>query len=237
MRKIVVINGSGGSGKDTFVNYCKEFVHVTHTSYVNYIRNEIAPRLGYKGGKTEKDRKFLSDLQDISSDYNDFPYEVIDDEIQDFWDSFFHDSDDYVLFIDVREPKVIQRMVDDYGAKTLLVTRSDAPEITSNHADAEVNNYNYDYKVVNDGTLENLRHAAEVFCKEKLFKPKSKCDTECIDCNYNVTSGKNVACGKTDILSTIDTALKGYNPKNMVPVSYELLEQISYELKKRRMEE
>ena len=236
MRKIVVINGSGHWGKDSFVEYCSSFLPETrHTSYVDYIRYEVAPLLGYEGGKTEKDRKFLSDILDISAEYNDLPYSIIDKEIQKFFNETLRD--DAVLFIDIRQPSVIQRVVNDYGAKTLLVTRSDVPKITSNHADAEVENYNYDWVIANDGTLENLRHAAEIFCKEKLFKSKLKCDTECIDCNYNVTSGRNVACGKSDILSTIDTVLKGYNPKNMVPISYDMLKEIADELKKRRMEE
>ena len=68
------------------------------------------------------------------------------------------------IFCDIREPHEIQRMKDDFNAITLLVRRDAAVSApTSNHADANVLNYNYDYVVNNNGTYEELRIEASKF--------------------------------------------------------------------------
>lgn len=69
-----------------------------------------------------------------------------------------------VIFVMCREPKEIHKFVDRLGAKTLCIRRAEAENAEmSNHADKEVLNYNYDYYIDNNGTLEELEQKAKDF--------------------------------------------------------------------------
>ena len=64
MIEIIIINGTGGVGKDTFVELCKEYalklpymVNIYNYSTITPIK-QIAYGIGWAGTKTEKDRKF-----------------------------------------------------------------------------------------------------------------------------------------------------------------------------------
>ena len=65
-KNIIVINGTGGSGKDTFVEYVSKYAKVYNFSSVDKVK-EIAKLIGWTGTKTDKDRKFLSDLKKNNS--------------------------------------------------------------------------------------------------------------------------------------------------------------------------
>jgi hypothetical protein len=81
------------------------------------------------------------------------------------------DSDDVLCFIHCREPWEIQKFVDRLGAKTLLIRRPEVENKSqSNHADAEVFNYQYDYTIDNDGTLWDLEKKAANFVLELGYK-------------------------------------------------------------------
>lgn len=155
-KKIIVINGTGGSGKDTFVSFCMNYCKVYNFSSIDKIK-EIASTMGWTGGKTEKDRKFLADLKTLATEYNDLPFNTVKEAI----DKFYND-DSEIMFIHIREPKEIQKVVDCYDALTLLIKRKDYATIKSNDADANVENYNYDFIFEND-TLEKLEETAKDF--------------------------------------------------------------------------
>ena len=72
----IIINGCGGVGKDTFVDYCRIFANITNISSVDKIK-EAAKILGWNGGKAEEDRKFLSDLKLLSTGYNNFHMNIL----------------------------------------------------------------------------------------------------------------------------------------------------------------
>ena len=73
-----------------------------------------------------------------------------------------------IMFIHTREPDEIERFVKEFGCITLLIRNPNINVITSNHADAEVENYNYDYIIDNNGTLDDLDNKAKEFIKEML---------------------------------------------------------------------
>jgi len=113
---------------------------------------KIAITMGWQGGKTEKDRKFLSDLKDLSTEYNDMPFKTMVATI-----NLFKSHTEYeVLFLHIREIPEVKRMIEYCGAKTLLVKSNRVAPIDSNWADANVNQYEYDYTVYNNGSLEDL---------------------------------------------------------------------------------
>jgi hypothetical protein len=169
------------SGKDTF---CSKVIDITTPNYgiilstVDLVK-EIAKDLGWNGEKTPKDRKFLSDLKDILTEWDDIPIKDTERRINDFlYHIRYHglDEKEAAIFIMCREPKEIDKMCKRLGAKSLIVRRTDAENSKkSNHADEEVLEYQYDIEIDNNGTLLDLTYKALEFVeKEELFFPHWK---------------------------------------------------------------
>ena len=175
---IIVVNGAPRAGKDTFCEMVQKIMEERIGPYscriistVDLVK-EVAKFCGWNGQKTPKDRKFLSDLKDILTQWDDVPYKDIIDSYEgckEIWKQFGYNEEKCLYFIMCREPKEIQKIVDRLGAKTLLVRREAVEETAqSNHADKEVLNYNYDITILNNGTLDELKDVAITFCDSFL---------------------------------------------------------------------
>lgn len=165
MKKIFIVNGGAGMGKDTFIDLVSEFIPVVNFSSVEKVKR-IAMQVGWDGiSKTERDRKFLSDLKLLTSEYCDMPFQSMKQQVE----LFNKNKMSNVLFLHIREPEEIQRAVKEFNAETILVTRDSIKQITSNTSDANVFNYKYDYEIRNNGTIESLRKVAEHFVKENIL--------------------------------------------------------------------
>lgn len=162
MKKIYILNGVGTSGKGTFVEFVGKYIP-THKYSIVDLPKEAAKVLGWSGGKDEKDRRFLSDIMDLSTEYNDSPFRDVLSVVTDFKNNLIEDE---VLFVDMRDPKDIARAVETFGAETILIRNPNVEKIESNHADRDVENYDYDYIIENDGTLEQLEKVAKYFVRE-----------------------------------------------------------------------
>ena len=166
--KVLAINGAPGSGKTTFENMLKERMgaYYCSRSTIDFVK-EIAIKCGWDGTKTLENRKFLSDLKDLLTNYNDGPMRDIRRCLENFEDDLrLHhvENQPHIFVSDVREPTGLQRFKDEYGAITILIRRAAAEEVeTSNHADAEVLNFDYDYIINNNGTLDTLQKIAYDF--------------------------------------------------------------------------
>ena len=68
-----------------------------------------------------------------------------------------------VVFIHVREPKEIERLKIALNANTLLIKNDNIMSEFGNHADDMVENYEYDYVITNNGTLQDLEKSAKIF--------------------------------------------------------------------------
>ena len=158
MKKIIIINGSGGGGKDSFVFFCQKYTNCKNISTVDKVK-EAYELLGWDGEKTEEHRLNLSNMKDMSTKMFDHPYKYISKMIN----LFIENQYDEILFIHSREPDEITRFVKDFGCITLLVKNPNVKKIESNHADAEVENYDYNYTILNDGTLQDLEITAKNF--------------------------------------------------------------------------
>lgn len=156
MKVVIIINGTGGSGKDTFVSFCSKHSRVMNFSSIDKVK-EVASLIGWDGGKTEKDRKFLSDLKQLTTKYNDMAFNSIKNAYEKFMN-----SDDEIMFIHIREPEEIERTVKFFKAKSLLIKKVGLDNIESNYSDANVDNYDYDY-IIENTTLENFEKEAEIF--------------------------------------------------------------------------
>lgn len=154
MKRIFITNGVGGCGKDTFAELLNEIVPVYKYSSINKVK-EIAKQCGWEGGKSERDRKFLSDLKLLTTEYSDMAFKDISQYIKTFLDAYETRRD--IMLIDIREPEEIERAKKEFNAETILIENPRVEDITSNMADANVRNYTYDYVIFNDGTLDDFR--------------------------------------------------------------------------------
>ena len=152
MKRIVIINGQGGVGKDTFIELLTDTkLKIINVSSVDGIK-ELARKVGWNGTKEERDRKFLSDLKILTSNYCGFSEYYLINKAKEFLKS---DSD--LMFAHIREPLRIREFLNKFPeAKTLLIKRNDISSY-GNMADDGVFDFEYDYIIQNSGTIETLK--------------------------------------------------------------------------------
>lgn len=161
MKKVFITNGSGGNGKDTFAEFLSEYISVFKYSSIDIVK-EMYESIGIdRNSKDEKKRKLYSDTKDMLTEYDDIPFKDVKSVVTDFKNNYIEAD---ILLIDIREPKEIARATETFGAETILIRNPNVKKIESNHADANVENYEYDYIIENDGTLEQLSKVAKLFC-------------------------------------------------------------------------
>ena len=139
-QKIIIINGSGGVGKDTFVEFCSEFTGVKNISSVDKVKEAAKILVNWNGEKDDKSRKLLVDLKQLSIDYNDFPMQYIKKEAEEFWAN----QEQKLMFVHIREISEIEKVKKMLNAKTLLITSTRIEKILTNVSDANVEKYAYD---------------------------------------------------------------------------------------------
>lgn len=177
MRKIIIINGTGGSGKDSFVKACQNIdPTIQNISSVNYVK-QVAYELGWDGVKDTKGRQFLSDLKMALSAYNDAPFIMTIKDIEDY-------DKNATVFVHIRESDDISKYKAYFEhngdiVTTVVINNSRVKPITSNLADADVYNSSYDWIIDNEGTLDDLAQSAEFFLKnfnKSITKRRNRID-------------------------------------------------------------
>ena len=157
-KQIYITNGMARCGKDTFAKFLNDIVPTLKYSSIDKVK-DIAKLCGWDGGKTEKDRQFLSDLKLLTTEYSNMAFESIKSKVNEF----LEDSQHVIMLIDIREPSEIEKAKTAFGAKTILIENKNVKTISSNMADANVFNYTYDYTVKNNGTLDDFRENVKEF--------------------------------------------------------------------------
>ena len=159
--KIVIINGQGGAGKDTFINFCGKYTQrtVCNISSVAPIK-EVAKMLDWNGEKDKKGRKLLSDLKRVSKEYNNFPVKYMLYSIK----RSIKDYGNPLIFLHIREIDEITEIKEILSESIALIVIKDMDK-HGNNSDDDVYNYNYDHIVYNNWSLENLEHQACLFVK------------------------------------------------------------------------
>ena len=157
MVKVVIVNGMPESGKTTFQERCQS--KLRECGYITVIKSsvewvkEIAIHCGWDGIKNDKNRKFLSDLKRVLTDWDDAVLNNLVYKV----DSYHYTGGNWVIFIDIREPKEIEKAKKVFNALTTVVRR---PQVECNYynnsSDMEVFEYKYDYTIWNDSNLEAL---------------------------------------------------------------------------------
>lgn len=153
MSKVIVLNGSGGVGKDTFVSLLSYYYKgkIYNQSSIEEAKR-IATFCGWKGEKTDRDRKFLSDVKRALIEWREIPYR----QMLAFYED--HKEEDCIIIFHIREPDEIEKIVSNnfLDCITVLITNKHVEDITTNPSDAGVYNYNYDYILDNSGTLSDF---------------------------------------------------------------------------------
>lgn len=163
MKKVYVTNGCAENGKDTFAEFLNKYISVYKYSSIDLVKEMFEVVGVSKDNKTEKKRKLWSDGKDMLTKYDDIPFKDITSIVADFKNNKIEAK---ILLIDIREPEEIDRAVKTFGAETILVRNPNATKIESNHADRDVENYEYDYIIENNGTLEQLEEVAKFFVRD-----------------------------------------------------------------------
>ena len=151
-KMVFIVNGKPRAGKDTFAEILNRYMVVYKYSAVTKVK-EIAKQCGWTGAKEEKDRKFLHELKMLTSEYSDLAYRDVLDKIEKYRSGEILAD---VFIVDVREPEEIERLQKATDAITIYIENENVPAITSNEADANVANYEYDFTIFNNGTIEEF---------------------------------------------------------------------------------
>ncbi|MBP3436678.1 MAG: hypothetical protein J6K61_02080 [Clostridia bacterium] len=169
-KTVIVINGSGGVGKDTLCEFAARHYRTKNVSSITPIK-EIASLCGWRGEKNDKARKFLADLKSLTVAYNDFPTRWIVEEYKRFLE-----GDEELMFVHIREGAEISKFVKatEGKAKTLLIRGGKRFRRNKtgygNSADDDVEKYRYDYVFYNDHPLERTEAIFVSFLEKILNK-------------------------------------------------------------------
>ena len=165
MKKVYITNGGARSGKDSFAELLDKYIPVFKYSSIDLVK-EMFESIGInRYDKTEAKRKLWSDGKDMLTKYDDIPFKDMASIVADFNKN---DIDTDVLLIDIREPDEIARAAKAFGAETILIKNPNVNKIESNHADANVENYEYDYIIENNGTIKQLDKMAYLFAEQVI---------------------------------------------------------------------
>ena len=170
LKTVIVINGSGGVGKDPLCTIAARYFSVWNISSITPIK-ELAAMCGWQGEKTNKARKFLADLKQLTVAYNDYPLKWLMQK----YDAFLK-SDATVMFVHIREPEEIRKFVDATGGRavTLLIEGGDyflsrrGGRAYGNAADDGVASYAYDYYYKNEFSLQETEEIFPRFLRRIL---------------------------------------------------------------------
>lgn len=152
-KKVIVINGSGGAGKDTLCEMAGKHYKIMNVSSIDPIK-KIAKDNGWNGDKSEKSRKFLADLKALFVEFNDLPLKYLLEKYD-----VFKNGDEEIMFVHIREPKEIEKFKKEIGDNcyTLLIRgRAGARTEWNNHSDDAVENYDYDFCYENCKRLDEV---------------------------------------------------------------------------------
>ena len=162
-KPLIIVNGMARSGKDTFASLLDNYLCVYKYSSIDKIK-AIAKQCGWDGEKTEEARAFLSELKQLTTKYFDTSFKDVKAHYEDFLKNGYYDA----MLVDIREPEEIAKTKEQLGAITVFIENNRVSQIISNQSDANVQNYDYDYIIKNNGTLKEFEENIKKFFCETL---------------------------------------------------------------------
>lgn len=176
---VIIVNGQPGAGKDTFIDFANQQItqvdkniFVKSYSSIDIVRDNIE----YFGVditlKTQKDRDLMSNIGDLLEEHSGIRSNLCHQKIA----SCVQIPRPSVLFLHIREPKLIQKVIDAYKDVVYVdfirvqIKSDRALNITSNHSDANTDDMEYDFVVNNSGTKGQLYdQATDLLRYARLF--------------------------------------------------------------------
>lgn len=181
MKKIILISAKAQHGKDTFALLSKEYLEskgerVLVCHYADLLKYICANFFEWNGAKNDVGRKILQHVgTDVIRNRENRP---------DYWVDFiidilemFGDEWDYVLIPDTRFPNEIYKMsgsFDDVEKNTVHCVRivrdnfdsGLSKEQLSHPSECALDDFDFDYYVYNNSSLENLRQKVKFVVDE-----------------------------------------------------------------------
>lgn len=170
IKTIIVINGRGGVGKDTCVEAVATKYTVLNCSSITPIKQAADILRWNFNDKSDKARKFLSDLKMLSSEFNNYPFVYLLEMYK-----YFITSSSNVMFVHIREPEEIAKFKERVPeCKTLLIKSNRTERNYGNVADDGVDNYDYDFIYHNDKPLDEVKDDFLNFFEKQIVEDRSE---------------------------------------------------------------
>lgn len=174
--KVILISGRAEHGKDLTAQMIKHSLEIQDKKvlichYADLLKYICKTFFGWNG---EKDKHGRELLQKIGTD-------KVREVDANFWVGFiakiisiFHDEWDYVLIPDARFPNEIEVMKNVFDTKTVRVIRKKfesklTKEQMQHPSEIVLDNYKFDYMLLNDGTKHGLYNAVQQFLESEIF--------------------------------------------------------------------
>lgn len=138
---------------------------IKNTSTIDKVK-QIAVTMGWDREKDEKGRQFLADLKEAWTKYNNGANTAILNDAIDWIEYETLMPKEVIMFIHVREPESLKWFIEKFSCHnipvcSLFVQRVGIKEFF-NDADRNVENFEYDISLINQGSLRDL----EIACKD-----------------------------------------------------------------------
>ena len=162
--KVCCISAKARHGKDTAAAMIAEYLEskgkkVLITHYADLLKFICKNYFGWNGDKDEKGRTLL---QYVGTD-------VVGKQIPEFWAEFivsvlkfFPGQWDFVLIPDCRYPIEVEKISKHFDTRLIRIERPNfistlTSEQLKHKSETSLDNYEYDAKIINDGTLEDFK--------------------------------------------------------------------------------
>lgn len=170
--KVITISGKAQAGKDTTAKVIKDKLNseghsVLITHYADLLKYQAKTLFDWNGKKDDVGRSLLQHLgTDIVRKKNpDYWVDYVSDML---W--MYRDHWDYVLIPDARFPNEINQMKEQFDCITIKVISdydNGLTEEQKNHpSETALDDFSFDYTIVNNRTVLGLNTAIEDFIKK-----------------------------------------------------------------------
>ena len=171
---VIILNGPAESGKGTFLKLLQELFDLSYTKYssVAWAKMIVEKHFEWDGHeKTVAVRELISKIKNLGMDYGNIPFKKV---LSIYRRSYANHDDLFVT--DVREPKEIQKFVAQFKILkikciTIRIENIAKEQYAAKHlgiGDNQYADYDYDFEIPNNGTIEEFRETIETILDGEL---------------------------------------------------------------------
>ena len=178
--KVITISAKAEHGKDTVANMIKEQLEdmgysVLITHYADLLKYICRQFFDWDGVKNEEGRTLLQRVgtETIRAKRPNYWVDFIKDILK-----LFEGEWDFVLIPDTRFPNEINDMKEEFDCVAVHITRPGfenhlTEEQRKHLSEVALDEYEFDYEIINSGTIDNLRVETQDFVNS-LFQGEAK---------------------------------------------------------------